>query len=161
MTEKIVSNFIEDQNHDKIAITSDGSNPLTYAELKGLIHRISKQLAGYGISNSDRAAIVLPNGPYMATSFLAISSYMSAAPLNPNYKSEEFEFYLKDLKPKIVLVEKNSENVVTEVAKKLGIPVCELKNSESNLAGDFNLFDKSAEYNLPNEDPRSFGSSHI
>ena len=152
MTEKIVRNIIEDQNNDNIAITSDGSNPLTYAELKGLIHRISKQLAGYGISNSDRAAIVLPNGPYMATSFLAISSYMSAAPLNPNYKSEEFEFYLKDLKPKIVLVEKNSENVVTEVAKKLGIPVCELKNSESNLAGDFNLFDKSAEYNLPNED---------
>ena len=45
-----------------------------------------------------------------ASSYLGISSYMSAAPLNPSYKSEEYEFYLKDLNPKILIVEKNSKN---------------------------------------------------
>ena len=74
------------------------------SDLKTLTNRISRQLSGNHISNKDRAVIILPNGPHMASSFLAISSYMSAAPLNPNYKADEYEFYLNDLKPKIVIV---------------------------------------------------------
>ena len=152
MNSKIVRNIIESQNDNRIAITSESSSPLKFVDLKSLIERISKQLSGNGINNKDRAAIVLPNGPYMATSFLAISSYMSAAPLNPNYKSEEFEFYLEDLKPKIVIVEKNSKNPVVEVANKLKIPVCEIKSDGNTLSGDFNLFEKSSDYFLPGED---------
>ena len=152
MNSRIVRNIIESQNDNRIAITSESSSPLKFVDLKSLIERISKQLSGNGINNKDRAAIVLPNGPYMATSFLAISSYMSAAPLNPNYKSEEFEFYLEDLKPKIVIVEKNSKNPVVEVANKLKIPVCEIKSDGNNLSGDFNLFEKSSNYVLPGED---------
>ena len=152
MNSRIVRNIIESQNDNQIAITSESSSPLKFVDLKSLIERISKQLSGNGINNKDRAAIVLPNGPYMATSFLAISSYMSAAPLNPNYKSEEFEFYLEDLKPKIVIVEKNSKNAVVEVANKLKIPVCEIKSDGNTLSGDFNLFEKSSDYILPDED---------
>ena len=152
MNSRIVRNIIELQNDDRIAITSESGSPLKFVDLKSLIERVSKQLSGNGINNKDRAAIVLPNGPYMATSFLAISSYMSAAPLNPNYKSEEFEFYLEDLKPKIVIVEKNSKNPVVEVANKLKIPVCEIKSDGNILSGGFNLFEKSGDYVLPNED---------
>ena len=107
MSKRIVRNIFENVNDENIALTSEISTKLSYKDLKLFINKISKQLAGNGLSNKDRAAIVLPNGPYMASSFLAISSYMSAAPLNPSYKSEEYEFYLKDLNPKIVLVEKN------------------------------------------------------
>ena len=152
MSSRIVRNILELQNDDQIAITSESSSPLKFGGLKSLIERVSKQLSGNGIINKDRAAIVLPNGPYMATSFLAISSYMSAAPLNPNYKSEEFEFYLEDLKPKIVIVEKNSKNPVVEIANKLKIPVCEIKSDGNTFSGDFNLFEKSGDYVLPDED---------
>ena len=121
---KIINNIIEDQDDNNIALTSESSKPLLYKDLKSLVSKISSQLAGNGISNKDRAAIVLPNGPFMASSFLSISSYMSAAPLNPSYKTDEYEFYLKDLNPKIEIVEPNSSNNVVEVAKKLNIPVC-------------------------------------
>ena len=104
------------------------------------------------ITNKNRAAIVLPNGPYMATSFLAISSYMSAAPLNPNYKAEEFEFYLSDLKPKILIVEHNSKNPAVAVANKLKIPVCEIKTKEGAPSGMFDLFENNKDFNLPNEE---------
>ena len=107
--EKIVKNIIEEQNDENIAITSVESPSLSYRDLKMLIKNISRQLSANGISNKERAAIVLPNGPYMATSFLAISGYMSAAPLNPNYKVEEFEFYLSDLKPKLLIIDHNSK----------------------------------------------------
>ena len=148
---KIVRNIIDYQINENIAITSKDNLPLYYEDLKKLIHNISGQLSANKISNTDRAAIVLPNGPHMATSFLAVSSYMSAAPLNPNYKSEEYEFYLKDLKPKIVIVEKNSKNSVVDIAKKIGIPLVEIKTSKNQPTGFFDLFDNQSEYNLPEE----------
>ena len=112
---KIIKNIIEDQNDNNIALTSESNKPLLYKDLKSLVSKIASQLAGNGISNKDRAAIVLPNGPFMASSFLSISSYMSAAPLNPSYKTDEYEFYLKDLNPKIVIIEPNSSNDVVHI----------------------------------------------
>ena len=150
--EKIVKNIIEEQNDENIAITSVESPPLSYRDLNILINNISRQLSANGISNKDRAAIVLPNGPYMATSFLAISSYMSAAPLNPKYKSEEFEFYLSDLKPKLLIVDHNSKNPAVDVANKLKIPVCEIKKQKDAPSGFFNLFENNKDFNLPKEE---------
>ncbi len=151
MSKRIVRNIFENVNDENIALTSEISTKLNYKDLKSFIDKISKQLAGNGLSNKDRAAIVLPNGPYMASSFLAISSYMSAAPLNPSYKSEEYEFYLKDLNPKIVLVEKNSENPVVDVAKKLKIELCEINPEKDGPSGIFNIYEKESEYSLPDE----------
>ena len=148
---KIIRNVIEKQKDQDIVLTSEKYNPLKYSELKHLINKIAGQLSSQGIANKDRAAIVLPNGPHMATSFLAISSYMSAAPLNPGYKTEEFEFYLSDLKPKIVLVEPNSSNNVLEAAKRLKIPICELKIKSDSSSGMFDLFESESKYDLPNE----------
>ncbi len=148
---KIIKNIIENQNDKNIILTSENNPPLLYKDLKLFVNKIASQLAGNGILNKDRAAIVLPNGPFMASSFLAISSYMSAAPLNPSYKTDEYEFYLKDLNPKIVIVEPNSSNVVIGVAKKLNIQVCELKIKKDDPSGLFNLFDIKSEYKLPEE----------
>ena len=148
---KIIKNIIEDQNDNNVALTSENSPPLLYKDLKSFVNKIASQLAGNGISNKDRAAIVLPNGPFMASSFLTLSSYMSAAPLNPSYKTNEYEFYLKDLNPKIVIVEPNSSNEVVGVAKNLNIPVCEMKIKKDDPSGLFNLFDIESEYQLPKE----------
>ena len=151
MSKKIVKNIFENTDDDKIAITSENKSQISYKNLKIFIDNISKQLSGNGITNKDRAAIVLPNGPTMATSFLGISSYMSAAPLNPSYKSEEYEFYLKDLNPKILIVEKNSKNPSIEIAKKLNIEICELKIHKDQPEGLFNLFENKSDYSLPDE----------
>jgi len=151
MKNQIVLKMFQDHNDDNVALTSETNSKLLYGELKLFVNKISRQLAGNGITNKDRAAIILPNGPYMASSFLAISSYMSAAPLNPAYKTNEYEFYLKDLSPKIVIVEPNSKNNVIEVAKKLKIPICEIKIQKDSPPGLFDLFEKSSEYSLPEE----------
>ena len=151
MSKRIVKNIFENSENDKIAISSENNSKISYRDLKIFAEDISKQLSGNGISNKDRAAIVLPNGPSMATSFLGISSYMSAAPLNPSYKSEEYEFYLKDLNPKIIIVEKNSNNPSVEVAKKLKIEICELKIHKDQPEGLFDLFDNKSDYSSPNE----------
>ena len=148
--EKTIRNMINQQNDDLIFLTSEKNEKLSYGEFKIFNEKISRQLAATNIINSDRAAIVLPNGPLMASSFLSISSYMSAAPLNPSYKQEEFEFYLDDLKPKFLLVEPNSKSLAVIAAKNLNIPVFEMKISDNQPLGTFELFDKETNYKNPN-----------
>ena len=149
--EKTIRNMINQQNDDLIFLTSEKNEKLSYGEFKIFNEKISRQLAATNIINSDRAAIVLPNGPLMASSFLSISSYMSAAPLNPSYKQEEFEFYLDDLKPKFLLVEPNSKSLAVIAAKNLNIPVFEMKISDNQALGTFELFDKETDYKNPND----------
>ena len=149
--EKTIRNMINQQNDDLIFLTSEKNEKLSYGEFKIFNEKISRQLAATNIINSDRAAIVLPNGPLMASSFLSISSYMSAAPLNPSYKQEEFEFYLDDLKPKFLLVEPNSKSLAVIAAKNLNIPVFEMKISDNQSLGTFELFDKETDYKNPND----------
>lgn len=149
--EKTIRNMINQQNDDLIFLTSEKNEKLSYGEFKIFNEKISRQLAATNIINSDRAAIVLPNGPLMASSFLSISSYMSAAPLNPSYKQEEFEFYLDDLKPKFLLVEPNSKSLAVIAAKNLNIPVFEMKISDNQPLGTFELFDKETNYKNPND----------
>ena len=149
--EKTIRNMINQQNDNLIFLTSEKNEKLSYGEFKIFNEKISRQLAATNVKNSDRAAIVLPNGPLMASSFLSISSYMSAAPLNPSYKQEEFEFYLDDLKPKFLLVEPNSKSLAVIAAKNLNIPVFEMRISDNQPLGTFELFDKETDYKNPND----------
>ncbi len=149
--EKTIRNMINQQNDDLIFLTSEKNEKLSYGEFKIFNEKISRQLAATNIINSDRAAIVLPNGPLMASSFLSISSYMSAAPLNPSYKQEEFEFYLDDLKPKFLLVEPNSKSLAVIAAKNLNIPVFEMRISDNQPLGTFKLFDEETDYKNPKD----------
>ena len=128
-----------------IALSAPARQPLTYVQLRRHVDTIGRQLAGQGLHASDRVAIVLPNGPEMASSFLAVASYMSAAPLNPNYKRNEYEFYLSDLKPALVIVEQGSDNPVRQAAAVLNIPVAEARVKPDMSAGEFLLFDEEAD----------------
>ena len=71
-----IRDLINNNKDENIAITSENNNVIKYSDLKKHIFNISGQLASQGITQSNRAAIVLPNVPEMATAFLSISSYM-------------------------------------------------------------------------------------
>ena len=130
---------------DAIAITAPSRTALTYSGLRAQIERTGAELAGLGLAASDRGAIILPNGPEMAVSFVSVASYMSAAPLNPNYKKAEYLFYLEDLKPKLVVVADGSDNPVIEAAKELNIPIAALRVDAGMAAGCFSLSDRQAD----------------
>ena len=151
LSKKNIYNLLNAGPKNLTAITAPNRPALTYEALIKHVDRIGGQLASQGLTNSDRVAIVLPNGPEMATAFLAVASFMSAAPLNPAYKQSEYEFYLEDLKPKLVMIEEGSANPVKQAALKLSIPVAEIKVSKNAAAGEFSLFDKSSEILSPSE----------
>jgi acyl-CoA synthetase (AMP-forming)/AMP-acid ligase II len=99
--------------------------PLRYRDLRSLAERTVETLNALGIGRNDRVAIVLPNGPEMAASFVCIGAGATTAPLNPSYRAEEFEFYLADLRAKALVVEAGSDSPARGVAKKLAIPIIE------------------------------------
>ena len=121
------------------ALSAPGASPLTYEALRDLVVRSIAFLNIHGIGRGDRVAIVLPNGPEMATAFIAVASAATAAPLNPSYRADEFEFYISDLKAKALLVEEGSTSPAVDVAAKLGIRIITLKPCPGEGAGAFTL----------------------
>lgn len=126
--------------HDEAtAISAPGGKPLTYNGLRQLMQVTRQHLNAAGIGRSDRVAIVLPNGPEMASSFIAVASAVTSAPLNPAYRADEFEFYLSDLNAKALIVEQGSTSPAVTVAKKLGLALIVLRPTPDKGAGAFEL----------------------
>jgi oxalate---CoA ligase len=124
---------------DAIAIAAPGRPALDYRGLRALVTATTASHMAAGIGRNDRVAIVLPNGPEMATCFVACASAVASAPLNPAYRGDEFEFYLDDLQAKALIVEKASTSPAVEAARKLGVQVIELSVAEGAPAGHFTL----------------------
>lgn len=121
-----------------IAIHAPGGSPLSYNSLRALVARTIETLNQLGIGRGDRVAIVLPNGPEVATAFVAIAAGCASCPLNPAYRTDEFEFYLSDLQAKALVVERGSPSASVEVAKKLGVRLIELVPGNAG-SGSFSL----------------------
>ncbi len=116
-----------------------GRDPLSYAGLAGFVETTARRLREIGISDKHRIAAVLPNGPEIATGFLAVSSCAAFAPLNPGYTLKDYEFYLDDLKADALLVQTGSENASIAAAASRGIPVIRLEPDQGAPAGVFRL----------------------
>ncbi|HTE47462.1 MAG TPA: acyl--CoA ligase, partial [Gemmatimonadaceae bacterium] len=127
------------------ALNSPGGVALSYGALRSLVTDTIAALGTRGIGPGDRVAIVLDNGPEMAAAFLAIGSAATAAPLNPGYRADEFEFYLTDLRAKVLVVARDKETPAVDVARKLGVPIARLHAHPEKGAGTFTLeFEGSA-----------------
>lgn len=121
------------------AIRSTAGTPLAYGALRTLVKDLTRQLNERGIGAGDRVAIVLDNGPEMAAAFLAVGSAATAAPLNPGYRADEFEFYLTDLRASLIIVGKDKNSPAIDVAEKLKVPVATLVPQPEKGAGTFAL----------------------
>src|SRR6516165_10971220 len=130
---------------EAVAIAGHDAPPMTYAGLRWLVDRTVRSLNDLGVGRGDRVAIVLPNGPEMATAFLSVASAAASAPLNPAYRQDEFEFYLEDLKAKALIVEAGSASPALSAAKKLGVKLITLTPEHEAGAGAFRLTGSSVD----------------
>lgn len=126
------------------AVSAPGRPTLSHGGLRRLIDTTLARLNGLGLGRNDRVAIVLDNGPEMATCFLACANGVASAPLNPAYRADEFEFYLSDLNAKALIVARGSASPAVDVAVKLGVPIIELVSDPASPAGSFTLEPRQA-----------------
>ncbi|MBV9355856.1 MAG: AMP-binding protein, partial [Chloroflexi bacterium] len=121
------------------AISAPERPPLTFAGLRQLTEQTVETLNRFGIGRGDRVAIVLPNGPELAAAFVAVACGATTAPLNPAYRTDEFDFYLSDLEAKALILLDGSDSPSRAVAAARGIPVVSLVPDPSGPAGRFSL----------------------
>jgi acyl-CoA synthetase (AMP-forming)/AMP-acid ligase II/acyl carrier protein len=123
---------------DKAAIEGPDRDPMTYGGLSHLITHTVATLNDMGYGKGDRIALMLPNGPEMATAFLAVMAGLTCAPLNPLYRKNELEFYLSDMSASAIILPHGVEPYVPAAARSLGIPTITLM-SAGTVAGAFSL----------------------
>ncbi|KAL2757980.1 hypothetical protein ACRALDRAFT_2132703 [Sodiomyces alcalophilus JCM 7366] len=117
-------------NSEAIIIPSS-PKPLTatYADLKRETASFQQKLAAIGITKGSPVSIAVPNSYEFIVSFLATSWQRGiAAPLNPAYKREEFEFYIEDIQSAIVLVPRGAyaaNSAAVQAAKRFNAAVAE------------------------------------
>ncbi|MCR8725160.1 acyl--CoA ligase [Frigidibacter sp. ROC022] len=112
---------------------------MTYGALRRLSADVAASLRSLGIGRADRVAIVLPNGPEMATAFVCIAQCATTAPLNPAYRREEYEFYLEDLRARALVVAADYDGPALAAADRFGVAVLRLTPEPTGPAGAFTL----------------------
>ena len=137
-----ISDLIGAGDDDAPAIGAPSREALTHQGLRELAQHTVADLNAMGIGRNDRVAMVLPNGPEMAASFIAVASGATTAPLNPAYRTEEFEFYLSDLGAKALVIFEGMESPALAVARARGIPIVTLV--PGGAAGGFKLHGEAA-----------------
>lgn len=131
---------------DASAIGAEGRADLTHGGLRDFAAKVVADLNGFGIGRNDRVAIVLPNGPEMATAFLTVACGATTAPLNPAYRADEFDFYLDDLNAKALIVADDYDGDAVAAAEKRGIAILRLTPRTDDAAGLFDLAGPAATF---------------
>ncbi|MFB3827382.1 MAG: acyl--CoA ligase [Bryobacteraceae bacterium] len=106
---------------DTALVLPDTGTAVSYGGLRGRVRAMAAGLRAAGIAPGDRVAIALPNGLDTVVAFLAAAMAATAAPLNPNYKYEEFCFYMEDTNARALIAAGCDEACRAAAAR--GIPV--------------------------------------
>ncbi|KAG9096117.1 hypothetical protein FS749_009107 [Ceratobasidium sp. UAMH 11750] len=116
---------------------------LSYANLRELVLGLRDVLRSEGVVPGDVVAMSLVNGLEFAVGFLATGVARAiSAPLNPAYSVSEFNFYLEDTKPRIILLPRNSSKtapLALESARKCNVRAVEfwVQNGKPHLTTVF------------------------
>lgn len=149
MTETTIADLLNQGEASNVALSAPGRKPLTYGELRRHLETTRASLAALGIGRNDPVAIVLPNGPAMASAFVSVANAATTAPLNPGYREQEFSFYLEDLGAKLLLLERGSDSPARVAAERLGIAIAEVEETAEDPAGRFRVVGKGSKPPAP------------
>lgn len=151
MNETTIVELLRRGEESKVALSAPGRKPLSYGELRRHVETTRASLATFGIGRNDPVAIVLPNGPAMASAFVSVAAAATTAPLNPGYREQEFSFYLEDLGAKLLLLERGrgSDSPARLAAERLGIAIAEIEETAEDPAGRFRILGEGSKSPAP------------
>ena len=128
-----------ERSPNALAITAPGRRPLTYQSLLDQTNEVRASLNSAGLGRNDRVVLALKNGPEMAVAFIALASCVTCVPLNPDYRADEFEFYMSRLNARALIVDSEKSSAAKVIGTKLGLSIIELSTDTDAAAGVFKL----------------------
>jgi acyl-CoA synthetase (AMP-forming)/AMP-acid ligase II len=124
---------------DAVAILAPGRPALTYAGLLTQVEQIACALRSHDVAPSARVAIVLPNGPEMATAFLGVAACAICVPLNPNGRAADYRSSLAQVRAQAVVLHQSESGPARVVAREMGLVVLEVESDARQPAGRFRI----------------------
>ena len=86
-------------------IAAESGETISFAALGERVATLACSLRTLGVRRGDRVSLALPSGiGFVETIFAILTLGAAAAPLNPAYTKNEFEFYLGDIEPRLLLL---------------------------------------------------------
>ena len=123
-----LANLLDIHPENNEAIIIPGGAKLSYGDLTEEIEKISELLAGTGLEKGRSVSLVLENNLEFMVTFLAVVRAGGiAAPLNPSYTADEFNFFVSDANSQFMIVSEHAD-VATQAAKEIS------KSSKENAA---------------------------
>ena len=120
-------------------LLAPGRPALTYFRLIEQLEHVSGQLAASGLKSGDRIAVVMDNGPELATALLSVMLFSTMVPLNPAFSEAELSYYLENLRVRAVLCDSSSMRVMRTICNRMQIPCLVMVVEEGSPAGIFRL----------------------
>lgn len=123
-----------------ILVPGQPTEVITYGRLRHDVQSVQQTLASIGIGQGCAVSIALPNSYEFIVAFLAITQQRAAAaPLNPAYQADEFEFYIGDLGSALAIVPHGSyaqDMAIVQAARKYKAAIAECRLHQGRVALD-------------------------
>jgi malonyl-CoA/methylmalonyl-CoA synthetase len=92
---------------------------ITYASLRRASNRIASGLAEMGVGKGDRVILFMPKCVEQAVIHLGLQKAGAISViLNPGFKKDEMEYFIKDTDSKIVIAGKKEESLIQSILEK-------------------------------------------
>ena len=108
------------------AILAPKCSPMTYGMLWARANEMVRALRSLGIGQSDRVAVVLPDGPEAVVAIIGVAAGAVCVPLNPAFTADELQRYFVDLRIAALLTHGDIGSACRGVAHALGVRVIDL-----------------------------------
>src|SRR5207344_2983164 len=102
-------------------------NVVTYGALGEQIATFGAGLRRNDLTCSARVAVVLPDGPELAVSIVAVACHAAAVPLNPRLTETELDDLFATLRIDAVVVSNRIDRPVREIATRHGARLLEVR----------------------------------
>ncbi|KAI5364038.1 Putative AMP-dependent synthetase/ligase, Condensation domain, phosphopantetheine binding ACP [Septoria linicola] len=121
--------FRNDSQSPALIVPGDESLVFSYRDLNRIVGEVQESLSKLGIKRGSAVSIALPNCMELIVVFLAATWQGAiAAPLNPSYKQDKFEFYIDDLGSAVLVLPHGSyadEGPAVQAARKYEAAIAE------------------------------------
>ena len=134
---------------DAVAILAPGRPALTYADLWTQVEQVACALRSHEVAPSARVAIVLPNGPEMATAVLGVAASATCVPLNPTGRAADYRSSLAQVRAQAVMLHQNESGPARVVAREMGLAVLEVESDARQPAGRFRIGPATGQHGGP------------
>jgi len=124
---------------DRPFIMAEGRRAFSYADMLRHVDEVGATLRRHGIRRQDRVAIVLGNGPDMASAVITVACNAISVPLNPAFTLAEWYGLFEDLRIDALISNSETDAKAAIVARVLGLPIFDLRPRSDELAGCFDL----------------------